>query len=213
MIQAADQPLNGIVATLIGVITLIVGATGVLSELKTTLNKIWRIQEPDGLQALVKQNAKFLGLILAIGFLLLVSLAFSAGLAALGKVTGGMLPIPETLLHGINFIISFGIITVLFAAMFKVLPNVFIAWRDVWVGASVTSFLFSIGKLALGLYLGKGSVGSAYGSAGSILIVLMWVYYSGLIFYFGAEFTRVYAEQFGSRAGTSQDAPEIKKVA
>jgi membrane protein len=199
MIQAAHHPAKGALATAIGLISLLAGATGVLSELKSSLNHIWGTDEPGGITALFKQNIQYFGIIFAIGFLLLVSLAVSAAVAATGKWVSGVLPVPEFLLHLVNSLVSLGIVTLLFGCIYKILPNTWIAWKDVWVGSAVTAFLFELGKIVLGLYLGKGTVGSSYGAAGSILIILLWVYYSGLIFYFGAEFTKVYADRFGSR--------------
>ena len=174
------------------------GATGVLSELKSALNQIWRTQEHSDVKEIVKKNVVFVGMLLGIGFLLTVSLIMSAGIAGLGKFLGGLLPGPEPLLQIVDLAFSVGFITVFFAAIYRFLPNVKVEWRDVWVGALVTSLLFNLGKLGLGLYIGKGTVGSSYGAAGSILVLLLWVYYSGLIFYFGAKFTKVYAERYGS---------------
>ena len=196
---AASRPSKGIVSSIIGIVTLIAGATGVLSELKSTLNTIWRTQEPGNVKEIIRKNALFVGMLLGIGFLMTVSLIISAALASLGAFFTGFLPAPETILHGIDFLISTAIISVLFAAMYRFLPNTKIEWRDVWIGAAVTSFLFNIGKIALGLYIGKSAIASSYGAAGSILVLLLWVYYSGLIFYFGAEFTQVYADRYGSR--------------
>jgi membrane protein len=146
-----------------------------------------------------KRNVLFVGMLLGIGFLLTVSLVANAAVAGLGKFLGGFLPAPELILQTVNFALSISVTTVLFAAMYRFLPDTRIEWHDVWVGALVTSFLFELGKFGLGQYLGKSSVGSSYGAAGSVLIVLLWVYYSGLIFYFGAEFTKVYADHYGSR--------------
>jgi membrane protein len=199
MIQAANRPSKGILASFVGIISLIAGATGVLSELKSALNKIWRIQERSDIKEIVKKNVVFVGMLLGIGFLLTVSLVVSAAVSGLGKFLGGLLPAPELFLHTADFVLSLGIIAVMFAAIYRLLPNTKVEWRDVWVGAAVTSFLFNLGKLGLGLYIGKGAVGSSYGAAGSILAFLLWVYYSGLIFYFGAEFTKVYADRYGSR--------------
>lgn len=201
MIEAASKPTKGVIAAIIGTVTLLFGATGVLAELKAGLNTIWRTQETGGITEVVKRNVVFLGMILGIAFLLIVSLAINAALAMAGKFMGGMLPVPEVLLQAINFVVAFGVITVLFAAIYKILPNTKIDWHDVWIGAAVTSLLFSIGKLLVGLYIGKLVAGSVYGAAGSILIVFVWVYYSGLIVYLGAEFTRVYAQNYGSRTG------------
>ena len=199
MIQAANRPSKGILASVIGVVTLIAGATGVLSELKSALNKIWRTQESGDLKEIIKKNFVFVGMLLVMGFLLTVSLILSAAVSALGKFCGGFIPISELILHVADFVLSLGIITAMFAAIYRFLPNTRIEWRDVWVGAAVTSFLFNVGKLGLGLYLGKSAVASSYGAAGAILILLLWVYYSGLIFYFGAEFTKLYADRYGSR--------------
>jgi membrane protein len=200
MIHAAANRLSkGIFASVIGIVSLIAGATGVLSELKSALNKIWRTQERSDVKEFVKNNVVFLGMLLGMGFLLTVSLVVSAGIAGLGHFLGGLLPVPEFLLHIVDFVLSGGIIAVMFAAMYRFLPNTKVEWRDVWVGAIVTSFLFNLGKLALGLYIGKSAISSAYGAAGSILVLLLWIYYSGLIFYFGAEFTRTYADRHGSR--------------
>jgi len=197
MIQAANRASTGIAASLIGVVTLIAGATGVLSELKSALNTIWRTQERGDVKEIVKKNAVFVGMLLGMGFLLTVSLVLSAAVSAVGKFLGGLLPAPEFLLHIADFVLSVGIVAVLFAAIYRFLPNTKVEWRDAWVGASVTSFLFNIGKVLLGLY--TGTVSSSYGAAGSILVLLLWVYYSGLIFYFGAEFSKVYADRYGSR--------------
>jgi membrane protein len=198
MIQAANRPSKGMVATVIGIVSLLAGATGVLSELKSALNKIWRTQERSDVKEIVKKNVVFVGMLLGMGFLLTVSLILSAAISGLGKFLGGLLPANELLLHIADFVFSFGIIAVMFAAIYRLLHNATVEWRAVWVGAAVTSFLFNIGKLGLGLYIGKGTVGSSYGTAGAILVLLLWVYYSGLIVYFGAEFTKVYADHYGS---------------
>lgn len=196
---AASRRAGGIIASLISIVTLIAGATGVLSELKSALNIIWRTEGPGNVKAIIKKNALFLGMLLGIGFLMTVSLIVSAALASLGKFLSGSLPAPEIILHIIDFIFATGIIAVLFAAMYRFLPDTRVQWRDVWIGGVVTSLLFNIGKLGLGLYIGKSAVASSYGAAGSILVLLMWIYYSGLIFYFGAEFTKVYTDRYGSR--------------
>jgi membrane protein len=199
MIEAANRPSKGILASVISIVSLIAGATGVLSELKSALNKIWRTQERGDIKEIVKKNVVFVGMLLGIGFLLTVSLVVSAAVAGLGKFLSGLLPAPEFLLQIADFVFSVGIIAVLFAAMYKVLPNTKVEWRDVWLGSVVTSLLFAVGKLGLGIYIGKGALSSSYGAAGSILVLLLWVYYSGLIFYFGAEFTKTYADRYGSR--------------
>jgi membrane protein len=213
MIQAANRPSKGIFASVIAIVSLIAGATGVLSELKSALNKIWRTQERSNVKEIVKKNVVFLGMLLGIGFLLTVSLVVSAAVSGLGKFLGGLLPAPEFLLHAADFMLSVGIIAVLFAAMYRILPNTEVEWRDVWVGAAVTSFLFAVGKLGLGIYIGKGAIGSSYGAAGSILVLLLWVYYSGLIFYFGAEFTKAYADRCGSRKKDGKPQTTVKHLA
>jgi membrane protein len=199
MIQAANRPSKGVFAGVVGIISLLAGATGVLSELKSALNKIWRTEESSDVKEIVKKNVVFVGMLLGIGFLLTVSLIVSAAVAALGKSLGALLPAPELLLHTADFALSVGIVALLFAAMYRFLPNTKIEWHDVWFGAIVTSVLFNLGKLGLGLYIGKSAVGSSYGAAGAVLVLLLWVYYSGLIFYFGAEFTKAYADRVGSR--------------
>ena len=190
-IEHASKPSTGIFASIIGVLTLFFGASGVFIELRSALNTIWEVKEIDdvNLVGIVKQRFFSFGLVLAIGFLLLVSLVISAGLAAVGTFFGGLLPMPEFVLTGLNFVLSFIAIAVLFALIFKYVPEKTLQWRQVWVGALVTAFLFSIGKLLIGLYLGKASIGSAYGAAGSLMVVIVWVYYSSQIFFFGAEFT------------------------
>jgi membrane protein len=166
---------------------------------------IWHIPVPAfsssfaGFLQLVKERFYLFGLVLGVGFLLLVSLVLNAVIAALGSVFGTMLPISQILLHVVVFLFSFLITTFLFAAIYKFLPDVQLRWSDVIVGASFTSLLFSIGKQLIGVYLGKASFGSTYGAAGSLVIVLVWVYYSAQLFFFGAEFTKIYTETFGSR--------------
>ena len=195
---AASRPSKGIVSSIIGIVTLIAGATGVLSGLKSTLNTIWRTQEPGNVKEIIRKNALFVGMLLGIGFLMTVSLIISAALASLGAFFTGFLPAAETILHGIDFLISTAIISVLFAAMPQFLPNTKIEWRDVWIGAAVTSFLFNIGKIALGLYrkirhsliVWSGRIDTSAASLGL---------HSGLIFYFGAEFTAGIADRYGSR--------------
>jgi membrane protein len=200
LISAANRPKTGAWATVIAVVTLFVGATGVFVQLQDALNSIWGVRRAPGrgVRNFIKDRLLSFALIVGIGFLLLVSLVLSAGLSALGKYMGGLLPVQETLWQGINFVVSFGVITLLFAMIFKLLPDVKIAWRDVWIGAMLTALLFNLGKFLLGLYLGRSSVTSAYGAAGSLVIVLLWVYYSAQILFFGAKFTQLYASQYSS---------------
>ena len=200
MLQNASSPSSGVLATVIGVITLFVGASGVFGELQASLNTIWDVPEREGggVWGFVKGRFLSILMVLGTGFLLLVSLILSTGLAAAGSFLLGVLPLPESVLHLLNFALSFGMITVLFALIYKVLPDAPIAWRDVWIGAVLTAFLFEVGKLVIGLYIGKANFASSYGAAGSLVIILVWVYYSTQILLFGAEFTEVYAKEYGS---------------
>jgi len=201
LVSAANKPKTGAWATVIAVATLLVGATSVFVQLQDSLNSVWGVRRLPGrgLRNFVKDRLLSFAIVVGIGFILLVSLVLSAGLSALGKFMSGMLPAQESIWQGINFVISFGVITLLFAMIFKVLPDVKIAWRDVWIGAGITALLFNLGKFLLGIYLGRSSVASAYGAAGSLIIVLLWVYYSSQILFFGAKFTQIYANKFGSR--------------
>src|SRR5207302_3179537 len=200
MLQAADRPTQGMVATIVGLLTLLLGATTVFGELQNALDRIWRAparEKSKGWWNLLRTRLLSFGMVLGIAFLLTVSLILSAAVAALGKWWG----IGEAMAHVFELALSFGLVTVLFALIYRFIPRVHVAWRDVWIGAAVTSALFAIGKLAIGLYLGKASVASSFGAAGSLVIVMVWVYYSAQIFLFGAEFTWVYAHEFGSRRG------------
>ena len=204
LVQAAHAPGHGVVATIIGLIALFFGATSVVVELTDALNTIWRVPPRPytsglaGIGRLMKQRFISFTMILGIGFLLLVSLVVSAWLAALGTFFRTRLPIPHAAMEILNFTLSFLVITFLFAMIYKVLPDVRLRWSDVAVGAAVTSLLFTLGKLLIGLYLGNTTFASAYGAAGSFLIVLVWVYYSAQVFFLGAEFTKIYTHEFGS---------------
>ncbi|WP_447602847.1 YihY/virulence factor BrkB family protein [Nitrospira sp. Nam80] len=208
MLERANQPSTGIVAAVVAIGTLLFGASGLFGQLQDALNSIWGVEpKPDrGIWGLVQDRFLSFMAVLGTAFLLLVSLVLSAGLSAFGKWFGGWLPAPEFVLQALNFVISFGVITLLFAMMFKLLPDARIAWNDVWVGAAITALLFTIGKLLIGLYLGKSDVGSAYGAAGSLVILLVWVYYSAQILLFGAEFTQVYANTSGARIVPTEQA-------
>jgi len=191
MLESARKPASGISATVIGMITLLFGASGVFGELRAALNKTWDVEPKGGsnIAALVKDQLASFGMVLAIGFLLLVSLILSALLAAAGKFVGDILPVPEFVLSAFDFLISFAGVSFLFGLIFRYVPDTKVAWRDLWIGSVVTAFLFTVGKVLIGLYLGKASVGSAYGAAGSFIVVIVWVYYSAMIFLLGAEFT------------------------
>jgi membrane protein len=202
MIQSAHQPAHSAIATIIGFVVLLLGASGIFGEMQDALNTIWHVN-PDaqgGIRGIVKARVLSFGMVLGIGFLLLVSLILSAVLAALAKYLGSFLPIPAVLLHSGDFLFSLLFITVLFAMIFKLLPNTKIAWNDVWVGAGLTSLLFTLGKFAIGFYIGRSVSASAYGPAVSLVIIVAWIYYSALLLYFGAEFTRVYATKLGSQS-------------
>jgi membrane protein len=204
MLETANRPREGLLSTISGLAVLLVGATTVFGELQNSLDRIWRAPARDpssGLLKLIRARLLSFGMILAIAFLLLVSLAASAMLAALGKWWDAWFGAWEILAHILNFAVSFGLVTVLFALIYKIIPRVDVAWHDVWVGAAVTSLLFTIGKFLIGLYLGKSDVASGFGAAGSLVIVMVWVYYSTQIFLVGAEFTWVYAHEYGSRKG------------
>jgi membrane protein len=191
-----------ILATVIGIFMLLLGASGVFGELRDTLNLVWRVPSNSGggLIGMIRYRFLSFAMVLGTGFLLLVSLLMSAGISAAGKFFGQFLPVSESILHIGSTVVSFLTVTVLFALLYKVVPDARIEWQDVWIGAAVTSILFSIGKFLIGLYLGKASVGSAYGAAGSLIVFLVWVYYSAQIFLLGAEFTHSFAETQGSRA-------------
>src|SRR5260370_27798744 len=206
MIKGASQAKGtGVFASILGLITLLWGATNVVNELRADLNTIWGVADREtGILQVVKQRSYLVGVVVAAGFLLLVSLAVSAAVAAAGKFVGDLLPIPEFVLHALNFVLSMAVITVLFAAMFRMLPKVNLTWHDVMLGRAFTALLFTIGKPLIGLYLGKASFGSTFGAAGSVVIILVWVYYSAQIFLFGVRFTRVYAEEYGSREPKKQ---------
>jgi len=200
MVEAAAKPKAGSIATIVGVITLLLGASGVIGQLKDALNTIWDVKPPaTGFMGRLKNYLMNGAMVLGIGFLLLVSLVLDSAIAAFGKFAGDHLPGGEGVWQILQLVVSLAVITVLFAAIFRFLPDLKIEWHDVWFGAAFTSFLFVIGKFALGLYLGKSAVGSSYGAAGSLVVVLLWVYYAAQIVLFGAEFTQVYARAHGSQ--------------
>jgi membrane protein len=201
MTHSAREPTAGAVTTFLSIVTLIVVSTGMFTELQDALNLIWRIPEAHATSVWVALKSRFLSFMLVIGsgFILLVSLLVSAILAGLGKYLGQFLPVPDVVLKLLDVGVSFIVITILFATMFKVLPEARVAWRDVWLGAITTASLFTIGKWAIGVYLATSPIATLYGAASSLMIILLWVYYSALIFFLGAEFTVVYAATYGSR--------------
>jgi membrane protein len=205
MIETASRPTTGWTATLVGAVTLLFGALGVFAELQNSLNTIWEVKPKpargllDGIKRFVLKRLISFTMVLGIGFLLLASLVISAALSALGEYIGTRWPMADFWLALINFTISFVVITFLFAMIFKFLPEIKIAWKDVWLGAAVTSALFTLGKFLIGLYLGRSEVGNVFGAAGSLAVLLIWIYYSAQILFFGAEFTQVYANRYGSK--------------
>jgi membrane protein len=214
MIANANKPGEGIFATTLSFIILLVGASGVFGQLQQSLNTIWKVQPKPGRGIIGMIRDRFLSftMVLGIAFLLLVSLILDAALSTLA----GMVHIPDAIPlvgEAIHLTISFAVITVLFAMIYKYLPDVKIHWRDVWLGAVVTAVLFSIGKFAIGLYLGQSSMASSYGVAGSFVVLLVWVYYSAQVLFFGAEFTQVYANQYGSRIVPSENAELVPLAA
>ncbi|HEX7438503.1 MAG TPA: YihY/virulence factor BrkB family protein, partial [Caldimonas sp.] len=217
LLVSVSQPSKGVFASLFGAALLLVGATTVFGELQDAFDRIWRApaRQTSGLCGLLRARLLSFGMILGVGFLLIASLVVSAGLAALGKwwapVFGGW----EALAQVVDVGLSFGLVTVVFAMIYKVMPRVHIEWHDVWVGAAVTSLLFTVGKFLIGFYVGRSGVASGFGAAASLVVLLLWVYYSAQIFLLGAEFTWVYAHTFGSLKGMPAPAvaPAIPSVA
>jgi membrane protein len=204
MLTNAHKPAPGSIAAALGLATLFFGASAVVAELRDALNTIWHVPQKEvcgllrSIIGVLRDRTWAFAMVMGVGFLLIVSLAINAALSALGSSFEGYLPTAEWVLQTVNFLVSFLVIGFLFALIYKVLPDIQIAWGDVALGAVITSLLFSIGKLLIGLYLGKAGFGSTYGAAGSLVILLIWVYYSAQIFFLGAEFTHAYAEQYGS---------------
>ena len=199
MIKSASNRESGLWATVLGIVVLLVTASGVFGEMQSALNEVWKAEpKATGVSALLRARALSLGLVATLGFLLVVSLVISAALSALGTYVNQFLPGGEFLMQVANFVVSFLLVSVLFAAIYKILPDRQLAYRDVAVGAVATAFLFTVGKTLIGLYIGSSSVASSYGAAGALVIVLLWVYYSSQIFLLGAEFTKIWASHHGS---------------
>lgn len=207
LIRSADRPAQGLTATLISGGVLIWGATRVFAELQAALDRIWEVPQnahAQGIWRTIRARLLSFGLVLGLAFLLLVSLVVSTGLAALGQWAGGFFPGMETLLQALNTIITFFITTILFAMIFKFMPQARIAWKDVWIGAFVTAILFEVGKILIGMYVGKSASVSVLAAAGSLIILLIWVYYAAQVFLLGAEFTWIYARHYGSHREPAQ---------
>ena len=209
ILDSVDTEREGIIATVVGGVTLLMGATTVFAELKTDLDRIWKhtAKKASGIWGFLRTRLVSFGMVMTIAFLLLISLVVSAAVSAAGAAWFGGF---EAFLHVIEFAMSVAVMTVLFAMMYKLLPAAKIAWSDVWVGAFATSVLFWIGKFLIGLYLGKSDVVSSFGSAGTLVLVILWVYYSAQIFFLGAEFTHEYAKAQGSRSGTEAATPAVE---
>jgi membrane protein len=208
IVRSAQTPSAGILSSAIGIIVLLFGASGVFGELQGALNTIWEVAPKPGrgIWGTVRDRLFSFAMVMGVAFLLLVSLILSAGLSAAGAFLERSLPGGEAIWQVTNFVLSLAVVAALFAVTFKVVPDVKIRWRDVWIGAVATALLFTIGKFLIGLYLGKSSVASSYGAAGSLVLLVIWVYYSSIILFFGAEFTQVYAKHFGSRIRPSDKA-------
>jgi membrane protein len=202
LLESVSEPKKGMAGTIIGSVLLLIGATTVFAELQDAFDRIWRAPDKDktgGVLQLIRSRLLSFGIILGIGFLMIVSLVFSAAIAALGKWWGPLFSNLEVIATVLNFVFSFALMTAVFAMLYKFMPRVKIHWKDVWAGATVTALLFTVGKILIGIYIGKSAISSGFGAAGSLVVVLVWVYYSAQIFLLGAEFTWVYAHAHGSR--------------
>jgi membrane protein len=206
MIARASQPSSGVIATVASLVTMFFGASGAFGQLQSSLNKIWGVhgKRGGGIRGQLRRRVSAFAMILGIAVLLLLSLAASAALSFVHGLLAERLPILSKVLPAANFALSFAVITALFAMVLKMLPDVRIEWGDVWLGAAVTALLFTIGKAGIALYLGRAGVTSVYGAAGSLVLVLLWIYYSSQLLFLGAEFTEVYSRRFGSRQGLEE---------
>ncbi|MBA3960918.1 MAG: YihY/virulence factor BrkB family protein [Chthoniobacterales bacterium] len=207
LIQASSDPHKSVLATVVGIVTLLIGASGVFGQLKDALNTIWgvRLKPGGGIGASLREYLLSFSMVVGVGFLLIISLLMSAVLQAINNFMTGYLPIPS-FVAPLTGLLSLFILIVLFALIFKVLPDVEIGWNDVWIGATVTALLFTLGKALISLYLGTSSIASSFGAAGALILLLVWVYYSTTIFLLGAEFTQAYARKFGSGIRPSHNA-------
>ena len=212
LLESVNKPTEGMLGAILGVILVLIGATSVFGELQDAMDRIWRAparHQSNGLWALLRARLLSFGMILSIGFLLMVSLVMGAVLAAFSRWWSPFFGGWETVAQVFNTVVSFGFTTLAFAMIYKIMPRVKIDWRDVWIGAGVTAFLFTVGKFLIGFYLGRSGVVSGFGAASSIVIVLIWVYYSAQIFLVGAEFTWVYAHTFGSRKNQTRPIVQV----
>ena len=211
IVENARTPSAGILSTIVGLVVLLFGASGVFGELQGALDTVWEVEpkEGRGIWGTVRDRLFSFAMVMGVAFMLLVSLLLSTALSAIGSFFERSLPGGEALWQALNFALSFAVVSALFAVTFKVVPDAKIRWRDVWIGAVATAFLFSVGKFLIGLYLGKSSVASSYGAAGSLVVLVIWVYYSSVILLLGAEFTQVYAKRFGSRIRPADNAVSL----
>lgn len=214
MVANAGRHGSGVLGTIVGIATILFGATGVFTQLQTSLNQIWDVEAKPakGIWGFLRTRILSFGMVLGIGFLLLVSLVISAAIAAMDTYVTGLFPGAEVVIGIVSALIGLGLITLLLAMIYRFLPDVKIAWKDVWTGAVITAVLFLIGKVLIGLYLGNSSVASTYGAAGSLVILLLWIYYSSQILFFGAEITQVYASRYGTGIVPSEHAVAVKEV-
>jgi membrane protein len=215
MIASARFAGRGLTGTLLGLATLLLGASGVFGELQAALNRVWDVQAPPagGIMATIRKRFFSITMVLGTAFLLLVSMVVSVALSRLGEIAGSVLPGQAVIAWVVDLVVSLAGVTLLFAMLFKYLPDVVIAWRDVWVGAAITAGLFVMGRYAIGLYLGHAGLESGFGAAGSLIVVLVWVYYSAQILLFGAEVTQVWAARRGARRQPVQGATPVAATA
>jgi membrane protein len=215
VLENADAPETGKLSSIVSIVVLFFGASGVFGELQASLNEVWQVQrKPGKLLSVLRQRFFSFSMVLGVAFMLLVSLILSAVLTAVGSKLSHALPGGEALWQVVNLLVSVAVITVVFALIFKVIPDVQIAWRDVWVGAFTTAALFTLGKFGLDMYLGRASVASPYGAAGSLIVLVIWVYYAAQILFFGAEFTQVHARKRGAEIKPSKhaEAKQLERV-
>jgi membrane protein len=214
MLANVSEPKTGTWATVVSIAVLLFGASTVFGQLQSALDTIWRVPEREkakssGIWTFIRSRLLTFGMVLGLAFLVTVSLILSSALSALGKWWGPMFGQWEAIAHLLDIVVNLGVLTVVFGAIYKLMPRAHIEWRDVWVGGFVTTLLFVVGKFLIGLYLGKSDVGSSFGAFGSLVIVMVWTYYSAQIFLLGAEFTWVYAHESGSRRGQSQEKQNL----
>lgn len=215
MLLAVSKPAASALTAVVGVVVLLVGATTVFAELQSALDRIWEVPErrkSSGIFNLLRARLLSFGMILGVGFLMVVSLLLSAGISALNRLWGPLFGAEELIGHALDTVISLVLITVVFAMIYKIMPRAKVRWPDVWLGAAVTALLFTLGKFLIGLYIGKSGVANGYGAAGSLVVLLLWVYYSAQIFLLGAEFTWQYARRYGSRRHEAEAEAERERA-